>query len=1561
MNTVEFLSYLSRLDINVFVEENCLCCDAKEGILTAELKAEIAERKAEIIAFLQQTRRPIGQQIKPLVPLAQKANLPLSFAQQRLWFLDQLVGNNPFYNMPAALRLTGNLKLVALEKAFNEIVRRHEVLRTSFAVVGEEPVQKISSHLSLTIDIADLRKLPSSQREIEAQKITTQEAQKTFNLSTGPLLRVLLIQLEEKAYLLMLNMHHIVSDGWSIGVLIQELSSLYTAFTNEKFSPLPDLPIQYADFACWQREFLKGEVLENQLSYWRQKLEGISALNLPIDRPRPAVQSYRGARKLLQLPKQLSQDLETLSQQQKVTLFMTLLAAFKVLLYRYTEQEDIAIGSPVANRNRIEIEPLIGFFVNSLVLRTDLSGNPTFLELLQRVKQTALGAYAHQDLPFEKLVEELHPERQLNQNPLFQVVFALQNAPVGALELPGITLSPQQLDVGTSRFDLEFHLWESTPNNNLWVDDSGGISGFVIYSTDLFDEATITRMLEHFQILLEGIVKNPEQRLSELPILSKKEQHQILVEWNQTQADFQKNLCVHQLFEIQAKQRPDALSLVFGEEKVTYKELNDRSNQLAHILQKKGVTVESLVGLCVGRSVDLIVGMLGILKAGAAYLILDPTYPSERLNFMLEDAQISLVLTHKQEQKRWEKSNLEIIYLNEIYQENEQISDNPTVNVSTNNLVYVIYTSGSTGTPKGVEIEHHSLLNLIFWHQKQFSVSPNDRATQIAGIAFDACVWEIWPYLTAGATLYFPDNETRLSPYKLRDWLIEKQITITFLPTPLAEKILQLEWPVNTALRILLTGGEKLHQYPLAYHPFKLVNNYGPTENTVVTTSAIIPVKNNPERSPTIGRPIANTCVYILDKHLQPVPVGIPGELYISGEGLARGYRHRSELTTERFIWLSKNNIVPPTKLYKTGDLVRYLPDGNLEFLGRTDEQVKIRGFRIELGEIEALLTQHPAVQQCVVIAAENAQQDKRLIAYLALNSELINHHFKQLQEEHISQWQMLYNDTYKQPAADSNPDFNIIGWNSSYTGQPIPSQQLQEWVNNQVAEILALQPNKVLEIGCGTGLLLFRIAPHCTVYYGTDFSLPSLNYIQQQLREGNLNHVTLLPQMATDFNQIENSAFDAVILNSIVQYFPSIDYLLEVIGKAIKATAPSGFIFIGDVRNLQTLEAFHTAVQLYRAEPSLSCKQLQQRVQLQIFQESELVIAPDFFLALKQHFPQISGVKIELLRGSFHNELTQFRYNVILQIVGEIETCKNEEFVSFQPALTVAEVHQFLLEKQPESLRVAGVPNPRITAALKAAEWLQTEKFKTAGQLQNAVQKLQNSGIDPQEWWDLDIPYIVNIKPAEKDSYDVTFVRGDALKFIPQENAKKMRPWHTYANNPLQAKAARQVVPQLQTYLAEKLPEYMIPAAFVILQSFPLTANGKIDRRALITPDLINIEVAGNYAPPRTEIEQILAKIWAEILGIKRVGVRDNFFELGGHSLLATQLVSRVRDTLGIELPLRQVFEAPKIAELAKIIDNIKQSSTQTKTPALVPISRESRRMKLSSLNKENQKNNGS
>lgn len=1565
MNTVEFLSYLRSLDIQVFIDGKKFSCNAPEGTLTAKLRAEIQQRKAEIIEFLEATNRTNNHSFKPLVPISRSGNLPLSFAQQRLWFLDQLILNNPFYNIPLALHLTGSLNKPALEQTFNEIVRRHEALRTTVSIQSGQPVQVINPMLTITLPVIDLRQLSQAEREIQARQLTTQEAQRPFNLSTDSLLQVKLLWLDETEYILLLTMHHIVSDGWSIGVLIQEIAALYTAFASNQPSPLAKLTIQYADFAYWQRQWLQGEVLEKQLSYWQKQLDSISMLNLPTDRPRLAAQSYQGARQPLQLSKNLSKALLALGQQEGVTLFITLLTAFKVLLSRYTQQEDIAIGSPIANRNRSEIEGLIGFFVNSLVLRTDLSENPTFRELLSRVKEVALEGYSHQDLPFEKLVEELHPERNLNQNPLFQVVFALQNAPMKALELPNLTLSPLPFETETTRFDLEFHLWEPNTQNGLWADSSEGISGFVIYSTDLFDDATITRMLGHFQILLEGIVANPEDRIAHLPLLSESELHQLLVEWNNTQANYPQDKCIHQLIESVAEQNGEANALVFGDEQLSYKELNIRSNKLAHYLKKLGVKSEVLVGLCVERSFNMIIGMLGILKAGGAYVPLDPSYPSERLNFMLEDAQVSVLLTHERWLERLKNYNSQIICLDKDWEIiSQDIEDNLTSKVTVDNLAYVIYTSGSTGKPKGVKIEHRGLLNLVFWHQKAFAVSPLDRATQISGVAFDACGWEIWPYLSTGGSIYFVDDQTRRSPDDLRDWLVSQAITISFIPTPLAEKVLLLDFPQNAALRILLTGGDKLNQYPLASHSFQVFNNYGPTENTVVTTSGHISVKNKDNLAPVIGCAIANTKLYILDKHLQAVPIGVPGELYISGDGVARGYLNHPNLTSESFIYHSFTNKLK-VRLYKTGDLVRYRVDGNIEFLGRLDDQVKIRGYRIELGEIEALLSQHPAVQQTLVITHDD-EQEKRLIAYIVpkteYSSEQENLQLMQLQNEQVLQWQMLYNETYNQ-STDSDPTFNFVGWNSSYTNQPIPAEQMREWVDNQVEQILALQPKQVLEIGCGTGLILFRIAPYCTKYWGTDFSSVSLNCIQQQLQKQEMPQVTLYQQMATDFEKVETAAFDVVILNSIVQYFPTIDYLINVLEGAVQATAPGGFIFIGDVRSLPLLQAFHASVQLYQAEPSLTCLELQQRIQRQIFQETELVIDPAFFTAIKQRFPQINHVQIQLIGGKHHNELTEFRYNVILHISAEtVNNTGNDSVLNWsEDNLTVSVVRQLLIENQPEILSIINVPNARLMSAIKTAEWLSdVESFKTVGQIRKALQELENFGVDPEDFYALNVPYSVNITWSHSSTeghYDVVFVRQDEVgkRTIFPHSTALSRPWQSYANNPLQAKAAHKLVPQLQTYIAQKLPEYMMPSGFVVLESLPLTANGKVNRRALRAfHNGIKPQLPENYIAPRTPIEQVLVKIFVEVLGLKSVGIYDNFFELGGHSLLATQLVSRVRDTLHVELPLRSVFEASTIAELSKVVESFKESNAQIQAPVLVPLSRESRRIKLSSLNEE-------
>ena len=647
MTTVEFLAHLRELDIQVYVEGLRLCCNAPEGVLTSQLRAEIASRKSELIALLHMANSQLNIASPQLVRVSRDSVLPLSFAQQRLWFLEQLVPGNPFYNVPAAIRLTGRLDLIALKQAFNAMCDRHEALRTNFVGVDGQPAQIISTNGNVSLPVVDLQHLPAKERQLAAGQIATEEAQRPFNLATDPLLRVKLLQLDSTEYVLLLNLHHIIADGWSLGVLLRELGTLYTAASANQSSPLPELPIQYADFAHWQRKWLQGQVLESQLSYWRSAIADLPILNLPTDHPRPAVQTYRGATYNLELSTDLTASLEALSQQTGVTLFMTLLAAFGILLRGYTGQEDIAVGSPIANRNRSDLEALIGFFVNSLVLRVNLSDNPTCRELLGRVREITLAAYDHQDLPFEKLVEELHPERDLSRNPLFQVVFALQNAPMQPLELPGLTLNPLKFDVSTTRFDLELHLWERGHGlSGLWEERSEGLSGFVAYNTDLFDASTIARMFQHFQTLLEGIVANPDTRIADLPLLSAAERHQLLVEWNQTGCNYSDRLC-HQLVEDLAARTPDAIAVVFDNEQLTYSELDRRANKIAHYLQQLGVAPEVLVGICIERSLLMVVGILGILKAGGAYVPLDPSYPSDRLKFMLADTQAAIVLTQQ--------------------------------------------------------------------------------------------------------------------------------------------------------------------------------------------------------------------------------------------------------------------------------------------------------------------------------------------------------------------------------------------------------------------------------------------------------------------------------------------------------------------------------------------------------------------------------------------------------------------------------------------------------------------------------------------------------------------------------------------------------------------------------------------------------------------------------------------------------------------------------------------------------------------------------------------------
>ena len=909
----------------------------------------------------------------PITSTSRDGNLSLSFAQQRLWYLDQLDPSTSTYNVPLAYRLQGSLNIEVLEQSLNQLIERHEVLRTTFSSIDGTPAQVIHPSSSIAITTVDLSDLPQAEREQRCEQSVHTETQLPFDLQQGPLLRALVVRLSEDAYVFMLTIHHIVCDAWSIGILFRELVEVYQARLQGQAPQLPELEIQYADFAHWQREWMQGAELTRQLSYWKEQLEELPTLQLPTDHPRPSFFTHRGAIESAVLSQDISAELKELSNSEGATLFMTLLVAFQTLLCRYSSQSDIAVGTPIANRNRSETEGLIGFFVNTLVLRTDLSENPSFRELLRRTCETCLGAYTYQDIPFEKLVEELQPERDTSRTPLFQVMFQLQNAPREQLELPGVTLDRFPYGHTIAKFDLSLSMSET----------GSGLKASWEYATDLFEATTIQKMVKHFQVLLEGIVANPDQRISELPLLTEEERHQQLVEWNDTEADYPRDQCVHQLFEAQVEKTPNAVALVYEDQHVSYRELNRRANQLAHYLRKLGVGPEVLVGLCLERSPEMIIALLGILKAGGAYVPLDPEYPQERLHFMLEDAAALVLITHSTLIGNLLEHDARIIRIDEdwptIVQESDQL---PLTTVMTENLAYVIYTSGSTGRPKGVAIEHNSLINLVAWHQREYGVTSADRATQVAAFTFDASVWELWPHLTAGTSIIIPNEETRLRPSRIFQWMVAERITLSFLPTPLAEIAIQAPWPENIALRFLLTGGDKLRHRPPQQILFEVINHYGPTENTVVTTSCPVTAEIDGERSPLIGHPLPNMQVFIVDHQLHPVPVGVGGQIQIAGDGLARGYIYRPDLTAGHFI-PNPFSGQEGKRLYQTGDLARFLAEGNIEFLGRMDYQVKILGNRIELGEIETVLAEHPDVSEVVVLAQESNDGGQQLVAHL--------------------------------------------------------------------------------------------------------------------------------------------------------------------------------------------------------------------------------------------------------------------------------------------------------------------------------------------------------------------------------------------------------------------------------------------------------------------------------------------------------------------------------------------------------------------------------------------------
>ncbi|HGY55853.1 MAG TPA: amino acid adenylation domain-containing protein [Caldithrix abyssi] len=920
-----------------------------------------------------------GIDVQPIVPVPRDQALPLSFAQQRLWFLDQMEPGSPLYNIPNAIRMSGELNIEALEASLNKIIERHELLRTAIETVEGQPRLKISETIDFKIAIDDLSHLQGEEQKRESEKISKEEFRTPFRLDQSPLMRARLLKLKEDDHILLLTMHHIISDGWSSGVLIREIVPLYSGYVQGKPVSLPPLKIQYADFAHWQRNWLSGKVLEEQIDFWRKTLEGAPPyLELPIDHPRPPVQSANGARLRFEVDAEIAGGLRALTKDENATLFMTLLAAYQTLLYRYSGQDDILVGTPIAGRNRKEIEPLIGFFVNTLVMRTDLSDNPSFRELVQRVRQVALEAFAHQDLPFEKLLDSLNIKRDVSRPPLFQTMFALQNIPRSKVELPGLTLSQIEPDNPTAKFEITLEMAEM---------HDGSLGGVIEYNSDLFEESSILRLIEHFKSLLNKFARTPDTPISTVRFTEHQEEQLVLEQWNSTQAQYPQEMTVGQLFEKQAALTPQTEAVIYGETRFTFEELNRRANQLAHYLRTLGIKGDMPVGLCLERSAESIVALLGILKSGGAYVPFDPEYPEDRLSDMIQDSGISIMISQQSLEKKLSKDVENLLLIDTQWPEiAAQPETNPPSNIVSTNLAYIIYTSGSTGKPKGVMVQHRSIGNLITALQNRIYNKYKDdhlRVSLNAPLSFDASVKQ-WVTLLMGHTLHIIPQEIRLDGESLLQFITANRIhVLDCVPTQLkfliqAGFLEKEEWKPYA----VIPGGEaidtKTWQQLREEPQIDFFNMYGPTEATDITT--VCEIKKDSAR-PSIGKPVANVKTYILDSYLQPVPIGVAGELFIGGANVTRGYLFRPQLTAERFIpdpFTGEKG----SRLYRTGDLVRWLPDGNIEFIGRVDNQVKIRGFRIELGEIENVLSRHEAVADCVVVKREDTPGVARLIAY---------------------------------------------------------------------------------------------------------------------------------------------------------------------------------------------------------------------------------------------------------------------------------------------------------------------------------------------------------------------------------------------------------------------------------------------------------------------------------------------------------------------------------------------------------------------------------------------------